>query len=599
MPIVKFRNGQVAYQSPKDQGSYPVHVLPSIIGEAVGEVCQHLRLPGALAAQAAVGAVSLACQHFINVQCPRYDPAPVSLFLMCISKSSGGKSATEQRFLRAVKTFEQTAEEIAHAAMSDFFAETRIWEDDGLRLAKAYRDAEPGSDEAKNIRLQRVRHERERPVKPKMWELRFGDGTPAGLRDALVENHAVGILSPDASPLLNGAMFSQPATLSAYWSGEERPSGLAKGNRRPVEPRLTISVMAQTDQIATYMQSRGPDAFDTGLLPRFLVACPDTTDWPNRPTEIEALPEPKLDRFNERMAQILDQPLPKPRERLTLRLSETAKSYWKWFTETVHNELVCGDFSDDMKSCFRKTGQQASRLAALFHYFDGGTGDISGEAMSAAITVCEWYLWECIRVFTPYARSTLQRVETSQTLLQWLEEATAEPWRYPKLTQHRYTERELRNYSSVRHNPQGLENAINLLSSQGEIKVQKGPKGGRIIYYPSWKAPATFPMNAAFAGQAVRPNPKTSVHAAPVPMTPNRYSQARQMHSNNADSAANSSRREVHTNAEYGGELDDDESCGCVEFDSDEMQAVKRHLEQSAIEAGLGEVSLSVKHHRG
>lgn len=576
-----------------------MHALPPVIGEAIGEVSRNLRLPGDLTAQAAIGAVSLVCQHFINVQCPLYDPAPVSLFLMCISKSSAGKSVVEQRFLRAVKAFEQATEEIVQAGMSDYCAEMKIWEDDGLRLAKAYRDAEAGSDEAKGIRLQRVRHEKDRPSKPKKWELRFGDGTPAGLRDALVENHAVGILSPDASPLLNGAMFSQPATLSAYWSGEDRPSGLAKGNRRPVEPRLTISVMAQGDQFATYMQGRGSDAFGTGLLARFLVASPEIIDLRNRPTEIEPVPEPKVDRFNERMAEILNQRLPKPRERMTLGLTDLAKNYWKWFTESVHNELICGNFSDDMKSFFRKIGQQASRLAALFHYFHGETGDISAEAMSAAITVCEWHLWECIRVFTPHAQSGAQRMDTSQSLLHWLQEATAEPWRYPKLTQYRYTERDLRNYSSVRQDPQGLENAIDSLDSQGQITVQSGPKGGRIIYYPSWKAPATSPMNAAFAGKSMQSSFKIPVHAASVPVTPNQYHQTQPMHPNNAASEANSSRREVHANAESDGELDDDESYGCVEFDSDEMRAVKRHLEQSAIEAGLGEVTLSVKHRQG
>lgn len=156
MPIIHFQNGQAEYQPPQVQGCYPVAVLPTVIREAVDEVTRNLRLPAELIAQAAVGAVSLACQHFINVQCPRYDPAPVSLFLMCISRSSGGKSVAEQRFLRAVKAFEHASEEAVQAAMSDYCAEMKIWEDDGQRLAKAYREADPGTDEAKRLRAQRI-----------------------------------------------------------------------------------------------------------------------------------------------------------------------------------------------------------------------------------------------------------------------------------------------------------------------------------------------------------------------------------------------------------------------------------------------------------
>ncbi|MCM2481715.1 MULTISPECIES: DUF3987 domain-containing protein [Burkholderia] len=599
MPIIYFENGQAGYESPKVQGCYPVTVLPPVISEAVDEVVRNLRLPAELIAQAALGAVSLVCQPFINVQCPLYDPAPVSLFLLCISRSSGGKSVAEQRFLRAVKAFERASEEALQEALLDYSAEMKIWDDDGLRLAKAYREAEAGSDEAKRLREQRVQHQKDRPVRPKKWELRFGDGTPAGLRDALVEQHAVGILSPDAAPLLNGAMFSQPATLSAYWSGEDRPSGLAKGNRRPVEPRVTISVMGQTDQFSTYMQVRGADAFDTGLLARFLVSCPEIVDWPNRPTEIEAVPEPKVDRFNERVAEILKRPLPKPRERMTLGLTDEAKIYWKWFTESVHNELICRNYPDDMKSFFRKIGQQASRLAALLHYFHGASGDISAAAMDAAIVLCEWYLWECIRVFKPYARSVPQRMDASQSLLQWLQEATAEPGRYPKLTPHRYTERDLRNYSCIRHDPQALESAINSLNYQRQIAVQTGPKGGRIIYFPPWRAPATYPMNTMFPVQQVQPAFNPPVNAAPVPAPPGSYLQVQQMFPNNIDGQINNSPPAVPANVAPEDGAGDDEHYGSTEFDTDEMRAIKRHVEKSAIDAGLGKATLSVKFRRG
>lgn len=599
MPIIHFQNGQAEYQSPQVQEYYPVAALPTVIREAVDEVTRNLRLPAELIAQAAIGAVSLACQHFINVQCPRYDPAPVSLFLMCISRSSGGKSVAEQRFLRAVKAFEHASEEAVQAAMSDYCAEMKIWEDDGQRLAKAYREADPGTDEAKRLRAQRVQHEKDRPSKPKKWELRFGDGTPAGLRDTLVEHHAVGILSPDASPLLNGAMFSQPATLSAYWSGEDRPSGLAKGNRRPVEPRLTISVMGQTDQFSTYMQQRGPDALDTGLLPRFLVSYPEIVEWPKRLTEIEAVPEPKVDRFNQRMAEILNQRLPKPRERMTLGLTDKAKLYWKWFTESVHNDLICRNYPEQMKSFFRKIGQQASRLAALFHYFSGETGDISPEAMDAAITVCEWYLWECMRVFMRYTQPEPQRMDAAQTLLQWLQEATAEPWRYPKLTPHRYTERDLRNYSCIRNDPLGLEIAINSLHSQGQISVETGPKGGRIIYFPYWKAPTSYPVTAPFPDQAAQPVFSQPVNAAPVPAAPNLWLHAQQTRANNIDNQTNDLGKEVSASVASEDHPDVEGHHGGIELDTDEIRAVKRQIQQSAIEAGLGNVTLAMKLRRG
>lgn len=492
MPIIEYQNSSVAYQSPTVQGAYPVSSFPASIGQAVLETSTNLRLPVELAAQAALGVVSLVCQHFVNVQCPSYDPAPVSIFLIGISNTSGGKSAAMRGFLRGVMAFERKQEVEIEVAMTDYRARMKIWEDDGRRLAKEYREAAPESVGAATIRAQRRKHEIDCPVKPQKWELRYEEVSPQGLRDALITNHAVGIVSPDAGSTLLGMTFSQPPMLSGYWSGEDRPVGLAGGSRRPVDPRFTISVMTQEDWFASYMKSRGVDAFGAGLLGRSLVAFPKTIEWCGQSTQIEDLPEPKLDLFNQRVLDILNQPFLAPDARITLRLSGESKCYWKWFKDAVHNELICGNYSENMKSFFRKIGQQAARIAALFHYFDGASGDIPAATMKGAISVCEWYLWEYIRIFTPYAPSQQQQdAEAAQKLLQWLQEATAESWRYPKLTLGQYTERELNNYSAIRKNPMALSAAINTLHRQGQILVMRGKNGGRIIVYPA--------MN--FAGQ--------------------------------------------------------------------------------------------------
>jgi hypothetical protein len=592
LPIREYQNGAVAYQLPVAQSFYPVWAFPACIGDAVLEVSSNLRVPVELAAHAALGVVSLVCQHFVNVQCPSYDPASVSLFLMAISKSSGGKSVIQDRFQRAVVAFERTQQEENAVAMTNYRAEMKIWEDDGRQLAKEYREVKQESVRAADIRAQRLQHEKNCPVKPKKWEIRYAGVTPQGLRDALVENHAIGILSPEGDPAINGVTFSQPAILSGYWSGEDRPIGLVSGNRRPVEPRLTISVMAQEDQFALYMKSRGSGAFGTGLLGRFLVAFPQTFDLPGESTRTEDLPEPKLDLFYQRVADVLNQTL--PRERLTLKLSDDAKHYWKLFKERVHDELICGNYSEDMKSFFRKSGQQAGRLAALFHYFDGATGDISPEAMKGAIAVCEWYLWECICIFTPYAPSQQQQdAEAAQKLLQWLQDATANPWRYPKLTLNRYTERDLRNYSSVRGNLQALEGAINMLHGQGDIAVQIGRKGGRVIYYPPWAAPIPVPNNYSFSWQ---PNSNAPLNNAFITAAQNPTFPVQPMPSHNVAGNNGNLRQSVQ---EASCSVDapnlpaDQED---MEFDSEQMRAVKRDLENSAMEAGIGPINGLVRY---
>ncbi|MDY7576723.1 DUF3987 domain-containing protein [Herbaspirillum sp. RTI4] len=157
-------------------------------------------------------------------------------------------------------------------------------------------------------------------------------------------------------------------------------------------PHLTISVMIQEDRFALYMKTRGAEAFSTGLLGRMLVAYSTIIDRPGELPNTWDRPEPKLDVFNQRAEDILNQPMPAPRERLTLRLSEEATRYWGWFKSWVHDNLICGDFSEDMKSFFRKIGQNATRLAASLHYFGGADGDITADAMKSAIIVRHFFV---------------------------------------------------------------------------------------------------------------------------------------------------------------------------------------------------------------
>lgn len=588
MPILEYQNGHSEYRQPTMQGFYPTYDFPPIMGDAILEVSRNLNLPVELAAQAALGAVSLACQDFINVQCPNFDPAPCSLFLMAASNSSGGKSLAEQRFLRAFSAFEHKQEEDAEAKLPIYRAELKIWLDDDRRLAKDYRNAERSSGDAQSIREERLLHEQNRPVEPTVRELRYAELSPQGLRDMLVANGAIGILSPEAGPVVNGMTFSQPAMLSGYWSGEDRPVGLAGGNRRPVEPRLTVSVMLQVAKFSDYMKSRGGDAFGTGLLGRFFVVAPESDNLPWQQTCVDEVPEPKLGLFNERVTQILNQAVPAPRERVVLRLSDGAKRYWKYFKDAINDGLNNGGYSDDIKSFFRKLAQQASRIAALFHYFEGKSGDISPKAMTSAIVLCEWYAHEYIRIFMPYSPSQQQKdTEASQKLLDWLREAVANPWRHAKLTPGRYTERDLNNYSAIRGNPVVLANAIDILHRQGCISIMYGKKNGRVIFYP----PATMPPLTQQNYQAPQARSIFDLGLNLPPYTG----------SNNPNFGVPAQQGINRTleNMQMASALPQSGNLEQVEIDSPEIRAVNQEIQRKAMEAGIGPVEITASYRRG
>ncbi|WP_434716938.1 YfjI family protein [Paraburkholderia sp. A2RO-4L] len=617
MPITEYQDGPPVYQWPRWASYFSADNLPQLIGNAVREVSWNRKVPAELAAHAALGAVSLVCQNLINVKCPTHSPAPCSLFLWAISNSSGGKSLVEQCFLRAIAAFERKQQNDVAARIDVYRAELKMWEDDDRRLAREYRDANPDTEAWRSLRERRMLHEKSRPVAPSVCELRYAEVSPQGLRDVLATNSAIGILSAEAGPVVNGMTFSQPAALSGYWSGEDRPVALAGGSRRPDNPRLTVSVMLQDDVFKEFMKNRGDDAFGTGLLARFLFAFPVSVDWPNQQTSVVDAPEPALDRFNARVAEILNQPVPAPYERRVLKMSEDAKYYWKLFTETVNRELICGDYSDKIKRSFRKLGEQAARLAALFHYFDGEPGDISPDAMKRAIVLCEWYTQQFIQAFSTFAPSQQQQDNAAaRELLEWLQKATANYGRYSRLTPGKYTERELANYSTIRNDSARLSTAIDVLEREGQIAIVPGTKGGRIVCYPPYMAqqfqqpncypPSVYPnrvpgyiapscmppawrlnKNNGQVNPADEPRYSSDPPASTVPLQFNNNQVSIQSGFGNCAPASDfrsESRRE---------------RVNVMELDTEEIRAVKQLLQKEADEAGIGPVSMSIRFHQG
>jgi hypothetical protein len=314
--------------------------------------------------------------------------------------------------------------------------------------------------------------------------LRFSSVRPEALRDALVANHSILISNPDAGHVINGYTLSQPTVLCGYWSADDVSVGMVSGNRRLGEPAVTMSYMTQERYFTKYMSTRGEEAFGSGLWARNLVAQVND-DENSEPTAIAEVDQPQMILFNKLSELLLEQDIPEPANRQILELSADAALYAQLFKTWVQRHRIQGDFSEELKSFFRKIVQQATRIAAIFHYFCRRNGDISGESMQSAIGLCEWYMDEFIRIFANHAPSPQQMAEAAaQELLEWLEKATSEPWRYRNLKLGEYKERDLRNHA-IRDNVEKLRVAIKVLEWRGLITVGATLRGATVIYFPA------------------------------------------------------------------------------------------------------------------
>jgi putative DNA primase/helicase len=161
-----------------------------------------------------------------------------------------------------------------------------------------------------------------------------------------------------------------------------------------------MALQVQEATIRAFFANTKGLARGTGFLARFLVSWPVSTQGTRNFTEAPAN-WPALATFNDRLTAILNRQAPIDDDgALTpamLTLSPDAKAAWVSFHDAIEAMLPTGGELYDVRDVASKTADNAARLAALFHTFNGSIGQIDLEAMEAAASVTAWHLSEAQR----------------------------------------------------------------------------------------------------------------------------------------------------------------------------------------------------------
>ena len=101
-------------------------------------------------------------------------------------------------------------------------------------------------------------------------------------------------------------------------------------------------------------------------------------------------------------------------------MSIEAKRTWIQFFNAVESGLNYQGQWAGLQDFASKAAENAARLAALFHLFEGKMGDIGSESMEQAIAVIHWHLKETRRLFD--TGNQTNELSDARTLFEWLKE---------------------------------------------------------------------------------------------------------------------------------------------------------------------------------
>lgn len=408
---------------------YPIDCLPEIIKLPVIAYQKYGQQPISLIASAALANISLACQSLANIARDHLLISPISLYFLIVASSGERKSAVDKAFSFGIRHWqtlnrERLAPEVRTAQILH-----HAWKAECDGIIKQIRKASHNGESSLYLQDQLKELMQNEPDIPLAPELFFEDITQEAFTNNLAHNWPSSSLwSDEAGIILSGYGMQNNttkfiATLNRLWDGNpfithrKTSKSFTVANRR-----LTMSLMLQPLLLEQLLKRSGGITRQSGFLARSLIAQP-VSSMGNRyyqePPELLT----GFKEFHDRINGCLDESINLDRNGChnipTLTLSESAKSKWVTFFNSVEAGLSRSGEWLHIQDFASKSAENAARLAALLHLFTAQQGNIDAESVERAIGIIQWHLIETKKILVSNAPIKPDNEEAIK-LLNWL-----------------------------------------------------------------------------------------------------------------------------------------------------------------------------------
>lgn len=399
--------------------NYPVHTLPVSLRETVQEVESATKAPVELVAASMLSSLSLLAQISVDVERPTDGKAlPTSLFMVTLAESGERKTACDFYFQRKIHQWEEAMLRTYESELSEYQRKHEIWQVKKKALVKQIGKPIADPEEEATLATKLEAHTANQPVKPRKRQLLSSDITPEALIKRLHDGYPVGgLFSNEGGAILSARSMRNQPQLNSLWDGQtvkcER-----KGEPDIVlrDARLSIGLMVQPETFQKFLENAGAQARDNGFLARCLFTRVVSTQG----LRMEQMQDKGVlshwQNFAEKQDACLRRVFPDDpnisQARTTLKLSRDACNLWYQNFNNVEVNLAPGGVLSDIKDAASKAMDNALRIAAIFHYWEGSGDEICYDHLWGAIALMTWHINQFKFLFgkTPPIQTAIQDV---------------------------------------------------------------------------------------------------------------------------------------------------------------------------------------------
>lgn len=388
------------------QGPLPIHVLPELFGHALKETVNATQAPVVIAFLSQLTAAAVACQGLIDVQRKEGLTGPCNIFALVIAEKNSRKSSVEQKLGATLRQFDREQTDEYKNALQAYEVDLIAWKQrEKVLCDRIKRGEEKDLDISEYVERLKSLY-RQKPVIPKQRRVLIQDTTPEELKFQLKGRGASLVLwSDEAGNILNGRAIKDFAFYNSAWGGATIQVDRRSSESYVIEDaRLSVAAMIQPSAFGEFHEKKGESARGSGLYSRFYFCAPMSNEGFRF---IDNFPDGThyIETFNSRVLELLN----RNKEawandgfkRQLLKFTPEAQERWIQIFNHVESQLSFTGTLYAIKDYAAKYPENLARVAAIFHYFQGKDGDITLETLNQASTICEWFLQEFQRLFSP------------------------------------------------------------------------------------------------------------------------------------------------------------------------------------------------------
>lgn len=380
---------------------FPVNEFYKSVALAIEETMEAIQAPDALVATSFLTGMSIACQSDVDVMLPHATTTPCALYLATVADSGERKTATDKLVMKPIYDYERSYANAYKAATEQYEVDHGFWEIESKAINRLITSTLAKGNDTTELRQRFAIHKAAEPVKPACNRMIVQDATERGLINAVQgDGKSIAMLSDEGATLLKSGAFRNSATLNKLW---DAPSMIMLDRADEVvqvtDPRLTLSFMIQEDLFQDFLKTKNSTARASGFLARFVFCHPESTQGYRAATELtneEPVHGANILAFHKRMTALLEARDQRHANgnysKKVLRFSTDAKALWKETYDMIEPQLAKGRAYHSTRDAASKTMEIASRIAGIFHHFEGIEGEVIERAtLQRAINVTGFY----------------------------------------------------------------------------------------------------------------------------------------------------------------------------------------------------------------